>query len=64
MGAAVTCVIGAGRRSSFEVTANGKTVFSKLTKGAFPEDNAVVVADVKAVLDAPAAPATEAKASA
>jgi len=31
-----------GRRTSFEVTVNGKLIFSKLTKGGFPNFSEVV----------------------
>jgi selT/selW/selH-like putative selenoprotein len=37
-----------GRRSSFEVTINGKLIFSKLTAGGFPKFENVVDEVVKA----------------
>ncbi len=38
----------AGRRSSFEVTINGKLVYSKLTAGSFPKFQNIVDQVVKA----------------
>jgi len=38
---AVDVTIAVGRRSSFEITANGQCVFSKLEAGGFPEQAAV-----------------------
>ena len=38
---AVEVTMAVGRRSSFEISANGQTVFSKLEAGGFPDQKAI-----------------------
>ena len=50
LGDKVSVTIGPGRQSSFEVTAGGKLLYSKLQTKSFPETNDQVVDLVKAAM--------------